>query len=127
MHRFIWNCGKCYLANKLNINYPAFISFKLLYRCNLRCSYCNLWKSKSSELQFSLACKIIDQIAEMGIPIVYFSGGEPLLWKDIEIIGSYSKSKGIYTILNTNGTLIEDSNASRISESFNQIRISLNG
>ena len=45
-------------------------------------------------------------MAKLGTQIVSFTGGEPLLRKDIGKIIDYSKKKGLFTMLVTNGCLV---------------------
>ena len=81
--------------------------------CNLRCIYCMPedgidFKSKDKILNKSEIFKLVQITSEMGVSKVRFTGGEPLLRKDIIDIIKYTKS--ISTIdsvhLTTNGILL---------------------
>ena len=81
--------------------------------CNLRCIYCMPedgidFKSKDEILSKSEVFKLVQITSEMGVSKVRFTGGEPLLRKDIIDIIKYTKS--ISTIdsvhLTTNGILL---------------------
>jgi GTP 3',8-cyclase len=81
--------------------------------CNLRCIYCMPedgidFKSKDKILSKSEIFKLVQITSEMGVSKVRFTGGEPLLRKDIIDIIKYTKS--ISTIdsvhLTTNGILL---------------------
>lgn len=64
----------------------------------------------------------------MKIPCLIFSGGEPLLRRDIYELASYSTKKGIYSVLSTNGTLITKETAEKINDTgIGYIGISLDG
>jgi radical SAM protein with 4Fe4S-binding SPASM domain len=60
--------------------------------------------------------RVIDDLAGMGVPILLFSGGEPLLRKDIWDLARHARNRGLKMALSTNGTLITPDIASRIRE-----------
>ena len=51
------------------------------------------------------AKQVIDKLARASVPIIAFSGGEPLVRKDIFELTSYAHDKGIYVAVASNGTL----------------------
>ena len=64
----------------------------------------------------------------MGVPLILFSGGEPLLRDDIWELARHAKKKGIKMALSTNGTLITADIARKIKESgIEYAGISLDG
>jgi radical SAM protein with 4Fe4S-binding SPASM domain len=64
----------------------------------------------------------------MGVPLILFSGGEPLVRSDIWDLARYAHDHGIKLALSTNGTLIDTRAARRIRESgFEYAGISLDG
>jgi len=92
---------------------PEEVRVELTKRCNLDCSFCfnkNNAGAVKNELSTKQIFSVIDNIKNSGIESVRFTGGEPFLMKDLEVILKYAKSKGLYIILNTNGTLINDKN-----------------
>ena len=83
--------------------------------CNLRCIYCMPeegvpFKPKDRLLNTDEICKIIQIMKEMGVKKIRFTGGEPLLRKDlINIIQYASQFKSIDSIhLTTNGLLLPE-------------------
>lgn len=71
---------------------------------------------------------LIRQLADFGVPVLLFSGGEPLLKKGIFELASFAKSYGVAPVLSTNGTLITKDVAARIHEvGFREVGISLDG
>ena len=87
---------------------PIFVCWYLTNRCNMHCKYCDISKVKSSELSTNQIFKIIDELVLSGCKCINFSGGEPLLRKDIGKIIDYAKSRGIYVGLDSNGLLVKD-------------------
>ncbi|MFO7966690.1 MAG: radical SAM protein, partial [Archaeoglobaceae archaeon] len=75
--------------------------------CNLKCVHCYANAgSPSEELSTEEAKTFLDDVAGMKVPIFLFSGGEPILRKDIYELASHITSQGIMCSLSTNGTLI---------------------
>lgn len=60
----------------------------------------------TKELTTKEVFSVIDELAEMGTQTIIFSGGEPLLRDDIGQIINYSREKGIFTGLTSNGDLV---------------------
>jgi radical SAM protein with 4Fe4S-binding SPASM domain len=69
----------------------------------------------------------LPKLKDNGVKFIIFSGGEPLIRKDIFDIASKCKELGIITYLSTNGLYVKKSNAQKILESFNYIGISIDG
>lgn len=85
---------------------PLAVRWQITNRCTYNCKYCNIWKTKGIELTTNQIYHIIDELASFGTQRISFSGGEPLLRKDIGKILKYCKLKGISTSINTNGSLV---------------------
>ena len=126
--------ARSYIGYKVGKPTPFVCSFYTTLRCNLDCPYCPTNQGfetevdeykQISEMNTEEAKKVIKKISTLGVSIFSFSGGEPLLRKDIEELGSYAQSLGMSSILYTNGTLIDEKRSLAISESFDSITISL--
>lgn len=100
-------------------------------RCNLACHHCysdSANKEYSGELSTAEAMEMIDDLAAFGVPVLLFSGGEPLLREDLFELNVYARQKGLRTVISTNGTLITPELAARIRvEGFEYIGVSLDG
>ena len=99
--------------------------------CNLKCMHCyanSENKKYEGELDTAEALQLIDQMAEMKVPVILFSGGEPLARPDIFQLAEYAIGKGIRITFSTNGTLIDETAARRIKElGVGYVGISLDG
>ncbi len=70
----------------------------------------------------------IRDLADFGVPVILFSGGEPLLRKDIFELASFAKELGVRPVLSTNGTVITERVADEIRRvDFAEVGISLDG
>lgn len=96
------------------LDVPEEIKVEVTPKCNLSCYFCfkkngSVKKAfKERTLTTKELLKVIDKVADAKIPAIRFTGGEPFLRKDLEILLRYAKSKDLDTIVNTNGTLIND-------------------
>lgn len=99
--------------------------------CNLKCMHCyanSENKKYEGELDTQEALRLIDEMAEMKVPVILFSGGEPLARPDIFQLAEYAICKGIRITFSTNGTLIDEAAARRIKElGVGYVGISLDG
>ena len=107
------------------------VAWEITRNCNLSCIHCRASATQgpySGELDTETALRLIDQIADVGSPIVILTGGEPLLRSDIFEIASYGTKKGLRMVMAPNGTLITGAFAKKMIESgIKRISISLDG
>lgn len=92
----------------LNIRKPLSVTYCITNRCNFRCKYCDTYNMKTKELTTAQAKELISELKEAGTVRLGFSGGEPLLRKDIGELINYSTSLGIVTTVFSNGWLVGD-------------------
>jgi len=104
------------------------ISWNITRRCNLRCLHCYIdaGSPDKGELTTGEALNLIDQFSQIGVPLILFTGGEPLMRGDLFELASYARGRGIKVALSTNGTLITREVASKLADSgFSYIGVSL--
>lgn len=94
---------------------PAAVIWEITKQCNFSCPHCivsSTFEKPEDEMGTSEAKAFIDKFAEAGGKYVFFSGGEPLLRKDLEEIIIYARSKGLegFTVA-SNGTIPGDREA----------------
>lgn len=109
---------------------PFLVVWNYTKLCNLRCEHCYESagpKAMEDELTTEEAKNVIDEFEEAGVVAIAFSGGEPLMRKDIFEIAGYAKARGFYTSVATNGTLITPDLAKKMKEVFDYVEISLDG
>ncbi|MET1123895.1 MAG: radical SAM protein [Archaeoglobaceae archaeon] len=94
--------------------------------CNLNCVHCYASTTRDFELSRDDCLRMIDELANFGVPLILFSGGEPLLRDDVFEIAAYAKRKGIKCVLSTNGTLINEDNFEELAV-FDYVGVSLDG
>ena len=99
--------------------------------CNLDCIHCYAEATNqpdNNELSTKEAKKFIDQLADFKVPVLLFSGGEPLMRQDLFELIEYTAQQGIRPVISTNGTLIDQTTAQKIKDSgVKYVGISLDG
>jgi len=105
------------------------VAWEITKSCNLFCTHCRASSDNSQysgELTTEESFCLIDQILEVGKPILILTGGEPLFRKDVFQIARYAVSKGLRVVMGTNGTLITEEIASQMkSVPISRVGISL--
>ncbi|MHC4665874.1 MAG: radical SAM protein [Planctomycetota bacterium] len=99
--------------------------------CNLKCVHCYNDSGSSradDELSTSEAKEVLEDLARFGVPSVLFSGGEPLMRKDLFELLGYAGRLGLRTVISTNGTLITPDAVERMKKhNVSYVGISLDG
>ncbi|MFA1611181.1 TIGR04347 family pseudo-SAM/SPASM protein [Halobellus rubicundus] len=84
------------------------VVWNLTRRCNLYCEHCYAGADLDAapgELTTAEGKQLLDELADYGVPVVLFSGGEPLVRDDLEELVGHAADRGIRPVLSTNGTL----------------------
>ncbi|WP_418279983.1 TIGR04347 family pseudo-SAM/SPASM protein [Halorubrum sp. DTA98] len=88
-------------------------------RCNLRCEHCYAAadaEGAPGELSTAEGRALIDDLAEFDVPVLLFSGGEPLVREDLTELVSYAADRGLRPVLSTNGTLLTRDRARELQD-----------
>jgi radical SAM protein with 4Fe4S-binding SPASM domain len=99
--------------------------------CNLTCSHCYLDAARGiagDRFTEKKAGKVIDDLAGYGVPVLLFSGGEPLMREDLFRLARCAAKAGLRPVLSTNGTMITPSVAAKIKKAgFKYVGVSIDG
>jgi 12,18-didecarboxysiroheme deacetylase len=97
--------------------------------CNLRCVHCYASeRTQSPELSTDEGRELIANLEDYGTPVVLFSGGEPLMRKDLPELIRQTVRSGMRAVISTNGTLITRDLAMELSDyGLSYIGVSLDG
>jgi 12,18-didecarboxysiroheme deacetylase len=85
--------------------------------CNLHCRHCYSQSQNiryEGEMNTAEAIRFIDGLADFGVPVLLFSGGEPLLRADLLELVAHARGRGIRAVISTNGTMISCDVASKL-------------
>jgi MoaA/NifB/PqqE/SkfB family radical SAM enzyme len=84
------------------------VTWGVTRRCHLRCRHCyDATGQERADLSTAEALMTVDRLAQAGITFIAFSGGEPLLRKDLFQLMTYARDQQIGVGLRTNATLID--------------------
>lgn len=108
----------------------AALYYAITEGCNLRCPYCYASSEKClpGELTTQEALDLMAQAAAMNTRVVIFTGGEPMLRKDLFEVAGAARAHGMRAHIITNATMIRSSRtAQRFAETFNTVTVSVDG
>ncbi len=107
------------------------VVWNITRRCNLKCIHCYAHardREFDDELTTGEGKRLLDDLAAFGVPVVLFSGGEPLVRKDLPELAAHAVEKGMRAVISTNGTLITPEKARTLKEiGLSYVGISLDG
>jgi Fe-coproporphyrin III synthase len=105
------------------------VVWNLTRTCNLKCVHCYTdsdAKGYPGELTTEQAIAVLDDLADFKVPAVLFSGGEPLVRRDLFDLAAHARGKGLHVVISTNGTLITRETAQKLKDlEFAYVGISL--
>ncbi len=114
--------------SQTNLTPPLWILAELTYRCPLQCPYCSnpLDIAKyDNELSTEDWFRVMQQARKMGAAQLGFSGGEPLVRKDLEELIAEARKLGYYTNLITSGVGMDENRVKAFKEAgLDHIQIS---
>ncbi len=99
--------------------------------CNLNCVHCYaraVDRTHEKELTREQGLALIDDLDAFGVPVILFSGGEPLMRPDLVELAKHAVSKGMRAVISTNGTLITPKKAKELKNiGLSYVGVSLDG
>ncbi|WP_199481247.1 radical SAM/SPASM domain-containing protein [Vibrio owensii] len=114
------------------VDNPVYCDFLITPNCNFNCSFCSASADtnirKPSPMTLSEIEHALVQLEQLDVLRLSFEGGEPFLRKDIFDILSIADRLGFLYYINTNGSLIDDEVALKLSKTnVSRICISIDG
>ena len=107
------------------------VVWNITRRCNLKCVHCYSNSQNvqySDELDTDEGKRLISDLASFGCPVILFSGGEPLMRKDLPELIQFAVDKGMRAVISTNGTLITKEKAQIFSKTgLSYVGVSIDG
>jgi MoaA/NifB/PqqE/SkfB family radical SAM enzyme len=107
---------------------PFACNYWVTHRCNSKCVYCNVWRNPKlyqiPDARYQDVKKNLNDLKKLGVKFVDFTGGEPLLNKELPKILKYAKNLGFFVQLTNNGSIYPEI-AEEIRDSVSQLSFSL--
>ncbi|NHJ20821.1 MAG: radical SAM protein [Candidatus Lokiarchaeota archaeon] len=98
---------------------PIAMTLAVTYRCMAHCVHCSAGKHHkegAKELTTKEAKKLIDDALKLGVTIIAFTGGEPLLREDLFELISHVDQRKAMPIMFSNGFLLTDENVQKLAD-----------
>ena len=95
------------------------VIWNVCMHCNMQCPHCYasaVHVPSPTDLTREEGLRLLDDLADNGVQVVIFSGGEPLLRPDIFGLLGYAAFIGITPHLSTNGVFIDAEVAKRLAD-----------
>jgi len=107
------------------------VVWNLTRACNLKCVHCYAkatFGPAPDELTHDEGLALLQDLKNFGVPVVLFSGGEPLMRADLFELVAFTVAHGMRAVISTNGTLITPGVARRLKDlGLSYVGISLDG
>src|SRR5512136_198960 len=101
--------------------------FYVTARCNSRCVSCNWWKSDgATDLTLDEIRTVADDLPALRTRLIVFSGGEPLLRRDVFEMADVFRARSVRVRLLTSGLFLER-DAEQVAAHFEEVTLSLDG
>jgi len=84
------------------ISKPILCNYYLTYRCNAKCGFCDIWEKPSPFITLEDVERNLLDLKKLGVKVIDFTGGEPLLHPKLDQILHFAKSLGFITTVTTN-------------------------
>src|ERR1700761_5650228 len=108
---------------------PLSVHIKLTENCQARCISCDYWKTRWADaIGTERATQLINECAAAGIRNIRFTGGEPLLRKDLfQVLKQARTSPFTNIILQTNGLLLKKLHKEVNDSPITKVAVSVDG
>jgi len=107
---------------------PILVHYFITYRCNCRCSFCDIWNGEQYDQTIFADINDVSQnlnaAKKLGVKFVDFTGGEPLLHPQIHTLLKIARKMGLRTSITTN-CLLYPQNAEAIKGQVDYLHLSL--
>jgi len=84
------------------INHPVLCNYYVTYRCNATCGFCDIWEKPSEYVTLENVKRNLLALKKLGVRAIDFTGGEPLLHREIDLFLLEAQKLGFITTLTTN-------------------------
>ena len=105
---------------------PLNVHIDVTYRCNERCVHCYLDHDDKGEMTTQEIKDVIDQLADVGVFFLVFSGGEVFMRRDFLELVEYARKLLFNVKIKTNGVMIHEAEAQRLRDlGVEQVQLSV--
>lgn len=87
------------------IRNPVLCNYYVTYRCNAKCSFCDIWEKPSPYVTLEQVKSNLKDLKKLGVKVIDFTGGEPLLHRELHLFLKEAKNLGFINTVTTNALL----------------------
>ena len=106
------------------VRHPVLCNYYVTYRCNATCGFCDIWERPSPYVTLENVQANLLALRRLGVKVIDFTGGEPLLHRQLSELLGMAKSLGFVTTVTTNG-LLYPKNAEKLRGLVDMLHFSL--
>jgi MoaA/NifB/PqqE/SkfB family radical SAM enzyme len=110
-----WREARMFARAMASSAHPIVAQIVPIRRCNLSCTYCNEFDKNSKPVPSDAMLRRIDKLGALGTGIVTFSGGEPTLHPDLDLLIARVRGNGAIATMITNGFLLTPDRIERLN------------
>jgi MoaA/NifB/PqqE/SkfB family radical SAM enzyme len=103
---------------------PVLCNYYVTYRCNATCGFCDIWEKPSPYIDIDHARKNLLDLRKLGVKVIDFTGGEPLLHRELSSLLKEAKDLGFVTTITTN-CLLYPKRARELKDLIDMLHFSL--
>lgn len=95
-----------------------FVEIFTTLSCNARCAFCSTagFTDRDRRIPLAAALDVIDQCADLDVPVVCLIGGEPLLYPDLTALVRRIRSHGMLSMVATNASLLSEEKVAELAD-----------
>ncbi|TJY42811.1 pyrroloquinoline quinone biosynthesis protein PqqE [Cohnella pontilimi] len=113
----------------MQLDLPYALTAEVTHRCPLHCPYCSNpieLRQRENELSTDEWLSVLTQAGDLGVAQVHFTGGEPLLRQDLEVLVHCAREAELYVNLITSGIGLTEERLRQLSEAgINSVQLSV--
>ena len=87
------------------IKHPVLCNYYVTYRCNASCGFCDIWEKPSPYIKLENVKANLLALKKLKVKVIDFTGGEPLLHRELGDFLTLAKQLGFITTVTSNGLL----------------------
>lgn len=103
---------------------PVLCNYYVTYRCNAKCGFCDIWEKPSPYVTLENVEQNLIQLKQLGVKVIDFTGGEPLLHRELDKMLLLAKKYNFITTVTTN-TLLYPKYANKLKGLIDMLHFSL--
>ena len=86
----------------LLVKHPVLCNYYVTYRCNATCDFCDIWEKPSPYVTLLNFRENLVDLKKLKVKVIDFTGGEPLLHKNLSEMLTLAKAEKMITTVTTN-------------------------